>query len=155
MNQSWSQETALDPILLFVCTYNSRFLFFSYTVPKEIDFPRYNMKCSGENFILRGIFHVVSCFPLHFMLYRENLDYFSASVWWKIIVLYNIYGRRYITIWITTISGKILPIPKDILIVARGYGWNMQWQFLKIIIDHVMYLLLDFQKNGIITEKWR
>ena len=31
---------------------------------------------------LRGIFHVlpVSCFPLHFMLYRENLDYFSDSV---------------------------------------------------------------------------
>ena len=43
-----------------------------YTVPKEIDFPRCNMKCSGENVILRGIFHEVSCFPLHFMLYREN-----------------------------------------------------------------------------------
>ena len=26
--------------------------------PKVIDFPRYNMKCSGENVILRGIFHV-------------------------------------------------------------------------------------------------
>ena len=36
-------------------------------VPKEIDFPRYDMKCSGENVIQRGIFHVVSCFPLHFM----------------------------------------------------------------------------------------
>ena len=31
--------------------------------------------------ILRGIFHVVSCFPLHFMLYRGNLDYFSDSVY--------------------------------------------------------------------------
>ena len=51
-----------------------------YTVPKEIDFPQYNMKCSGENVILRGIFHVVSCFPIHFMLYRRNLDYFSDSV---------------------------------------------------------------------------
>ena len=30
--------------------------------------------------ILRGIFHVVSCFSLHFMLYRGNLDYFSDSV---------------------------------------------------------------------------
>ena len=50
-----------------------------YTVPKVIDFPRYNMKCSGENVILRGIFHVVSCFPLHFMLYSGNLDYFSDS----------------------------------------------------------------------------
>ena len=51
----------------------------TYTVPKEIDFPRYNMKYSGENVIQRGILHVVSCFPLHFMLYRGNLDYFSDS----------------------------------------------------------------------------
>ena len=51
-----------------------------YTVPKEIDFPRYNMKCSRENVILRGIFPVVKRFPLHFMLYRENWDYFSNSV---------------------------------------------------------------------------
>ena len=29
-----------------------------YTVPKEIDFLQYNMKCSGENMILRGIFHI-------------------------------------------------------------------------------------------------
>ena len=43
----------------------------AYTVPKEIDFPRYDMKCSGENMILRGIFHEVS---LHFMLYSGNLD---------------------------------------------------------------------------------
>ena len=28
-----------------------------YTVPKEIDFPRYNTKCSGENKILRGRCH--------------------------------------------------------------------------------------------------
>ena len=42
----------------------------SYTVRKEIDFPRYNMKCSGENMMLRRIFHVVPRFPLHFMLYR-------------------------------------------------------------------------------------
>ena len=35
---------------------------------------------SGENLILRGIFHVVSCFPLHFMFYLGNLDYFSDSV---------------------------------------------------------------------------
>ena len=38
------------------------------------------MKCSGENVKLRGIFHVVSCFPLHFMLFRENLDYFLNRV---------------------------------------------------------------------------
>ena len=35
------------------------------------------MKCSGENVILREIVHVVSGFPLHFMLYRGNLDCFS------------------------------------------------------------------------------
>ena len=51
----------------------------SHTVPKVIDFPRYNMKCSGENVILHGIFHVVSCFPLNFMLNRGNLDYFLDS----------------------------------------------------------------------------
>ena len=38
-----------------------------YSVHKVIDFPRYNMKCSVENVILRGIVHEVSCFPLHFM----------------------------------------------------------------------------------------
>ena len=51
-----------------------------YTVPKVIDFPRYNMKCSWGNVILRGIVHVVSGFPLHFMFYRGNLDYFSNRV---------------------------------------------------------------------------
>ena len=50
-----------------------------YTVPNEINSPWYNMKCSGENVILRGIFHVVSRFPLHFMLYRGNFDCFSNS----------------------------------------------------------------------------
>ena len=38
------------------------------------------MKCSGENLILRGNFPVVSGFPLHFMLYRGNLDCFYNSV---------------------------------------------------------------------------
>ena len=32
---------------------------FSYTVPQEIDFPLYNMKCGGENVMLRGIFYVL------------------------------------------------------------------------------------------------
>ena len=31
--------------------------------------------------ILRGIFHVVSCFPLHFMFFRGNFDRFFNSVW--------------------------------------------------------------------------
>ena len=51
-----------------------------YTVPMEINFPPYNRKCSGENVILRGIFHEVSCFPLHFMLYHGNFDYFWDRV---------------------------------------------------------------------------
>ena len=42
-------------------------------------FSLYNMKCSGENVLLRGIFHIVSRFPLHFMLYRGHLDYFLNS----------------------------------------------------------------------------
>ena len=38
------------------------------------------MKYSRENVILRGLFHVVSGFLLHFMLYHGNLDFFSNSV---------------------------------------------------------------------------
>ena len=57
-----------------------------WSVPKAVDFPRYNMKFSGVNVILRGIFHVVSCFPLHFMLYHGNLDYFSDSVQYCTVV---------------------------------------------------------------------
>ena len=36
-----------------------------YTVPKLIDFQRYNTKGSEEDEILRRIFYVVSRFPLH------------------------------------------------------------------------------------------
>ena len=50
------------------------------TVPKIIDFLRYNMKCIGGSVILRGKFHVVSGFPLHFKLYLGNFDCFSNSV---------------------------------------------------------------------------
>ena len=59
---------------------NGLFLLAVYTVPKEIDFPRYNMKFSRGNVILGRIFHLVSCFPLHLMLYRGNVDWFSNSV---------------------------------------------------------------------------
>ena len=57
----------------------------SYTVPKVIDFPRYNLKCSGEKVILRRIVPVVSGFPLHFTLYRRNFDYFSNRVGFHLI----------------------------------------------------------------------
>ena len=36
-----------------------------HTLPKEINFPRYNMKCSGGNVILCGIvnvFHYITCY---------------------------------------------------------------------------------------------
>ena len=51
-----------------------------YTVPKVIDFPRYNTKCGGENEILGRIFCEVFVFYLHFVLYLGNLDYFLDSV---------------------------------------------------------------------------
>ena len=56
--------------------------------------------------ILRGIFHIVSRFPLHFMLYRVNLDYFldrikfdamtsySTTLGCLYDILYSIYLRR-------------------------------------------------------------
>ena len=53
------------------------------TVPKVIHFSRYNMKCSGETRYYKEYFMQYSylyCFPLHFMLYRGNLDYFLDSV---------------------------------------------------------------------------
>ena len=59
-----------------------------YPIPKEIHFPRCNMKCSGESVILRKIVHFVVCFPLHFMVYRRNFDYFSDRVGTALYVLY-------------------------------------------------------------------
>ena len=41
------------------------------------DFSRYNIKCSGDT---KQNIYVVFRFPLHFMFYRENLDYFLDSV---------------------------------------------------------------------------
>ena len=40
--------------------------------PKGNQFSAIELKFSGENVILRGIFHVVYRFPLHFMLYLER-----------------------------------------------------------------------------------
>ena len=39
-----------------------------------------NMKCSKKNVKLRGIFHVVSCFPLYFLLYHGNLNNFLGGL---------------------------------------------------------------------------
>ena len=68
---------------IFFSSNASRYIFIFImltTSPMEIAFLQFNMKCSGENLILRRIFHLVSCFPLHFMLYLGNLGYFSDSV---------------------------------------------------------------------------
>ena len=67
-------------ILGILCTVLLQCLIQNCTIPMVIDFPRYNMKCSGENVILRGIFDAVSGFPLHFMLYRGNLDFFVCLI---------------------------------------------------------------------------
>ena len=70
-------------VFLFKCLHLFLYIFKkspTYNVPEVIDFPRYNMICIGENVILCEIFHVVSRFPLLFMLYRGNLDYFLDSV---------------------------------------------------------------------------
>ena len=71
-----------------------------YTLSQGIiDFPRYKMKCSGENVIQCGIVHVVSCFPLHSMLYRGNLDCFSNSV-------YRVPSKPQFGEWETPVPGK-------------------------------------------------
>ena len=82
--------------------------FAPYTVPKKIDFPRYNMKCSGEKRdTTRNIScTVVSFFPLHFMLYGGNLDYSSDSV------IFFLIGDH-----VPTIS--VLPVRKLILIALQ------------------------------------
>ena len=62
-SRSTKEVPELDPMY-------ENFEHFQYLnpVPKIIDFPRYNMKCSGESGTLRGIFRVISRFPLHFVL---------------------------------------------------------------------------------------
>ena len=48
-----------------------------YTVLKVIEFPRYNMKCSGENDILHGVFCVVS----RFLYISCNTTEILVTVW--------------------------------------------------------------------------
>ena len=72
-----------------------------------IYFPRYNTECSNENWTLGGIFRVVSRFPLHFVLYRGNLDYLWDSVaavgpmaWWWLYCVDRILGAMGTASWI-------------------------------------------------------
>ena len=56
------------------------------------------MKCSGEDVILRGIFYVVFRFPLHFMLYRGNLDYLLDSAYiMYLCTMYSVHCTVYST----------------------------------------------------------
>ena len=66
--------TLADETLISTILYSAQ-----HTVPRVINFPSYNKKCSGENDIPRGIFRVVSRFPLHFVLYLGKFDYFLDS----------------------------------------------------------------------------
>ena len=75
------------------------------------DFPRYIMKCSGENVILRGIFHVVTGFPLHFMLYRGNLDCFSSRV-----------GRPLTYLIYNTTTAECMILADGSLIIPSAFG---------------------------------
>ena len=50
------------------------------TVPKEINFPQYNMKCSGKNVILRGIFHVVHIMFSMFSCYIAEIGIIFRTV---------------------------------------------------------------------------
>ena len=56
-------------------------------ITQVIHFPKGNRfsaieheRWRGKRDTIRGIFHVVSRFPLHFILYRGNFDYFLAIV---------------------------------------------------------------------------
>ena len=99
------------------------------------------MKCSGENVILRGIFHVVSCFPLHFMLYRENLNYFSYSV-------YNVTGRS--VVLSVHIIGAIHTYSPTILAVLVQV-WSI---FCKYVLYDVGVKLRKFQVKQHTGWQW-
>ena len=69
------------------------------------------MKCSGENVIQRGIFHVVSCFPLHFMLYHGHFNYFSDSVGFVtfgVLALLGLSLIGFVTYWVCHLLGLSL-----------------------------------------------
>ena len=80
-DETWSSEKVWDSrVLNFSALMGQNCLsnrksqtIYPTTVPKVINFPQYNMKCSVENVILRGIFYVVSRFPLHFKWYIADI----------------------------------------------------------------------------------
>ena len=99
-----------------------------YTVTKVIDFPRYNMKCSRGNVILRRIFQVVSGFPLLFMLYHwYYLDCFSNSIcqWLYCFIraVESVYSQSgcFLLLLIITVNIKIL-MKKTFLAVLSAFS---------------------------------
>ena len=51
-----------------------------YTVPKEIDFPRYNMQRGKRDTTRKNSCSIMFSFFNYISCYHENLDYFSNSV---------------------------------------------------------------------------
>ena len=67
--------------MLFVFAIVNPDRYLLYTVPKVIDFPQNNINVAGKTWYYAEYFmYVVSCFSLHLLFYRWNLDYFSDSV---------------------------------------------------------------------------
>ena len=77
------------------------------------------MKCSGENVILRGIVHVVSGFPLHFMFYCGNFDCFSNRVIKQKIQPWKV---SFLTFWDlkTDIGGNGKKMFKKLTLISLG-----------------------------------
>ena len=75
-----------------------------YTVPKEIHFPPYNMKCSGEKVILYAeyfmkynVFHYMSCY--------------IADIWITFRTVYSVHPEDNILVWLNA----------GIIILRRGF----------------------------------
>ena len=68
VEMGWTDCRGQEPVLTFGTGRKGTIEQLKYTLSQ-----RYNTKCSGEKAILRGIFRVVSRFPLHFGLYLGNL----------------------------------------------------------------------------------
>ena len=119
------------------------------------------MKCSAENVILRGIFNVLSCIPLHFMLYHGNLDYFSDSAQYRHLstgtvcchtadsictsTVYIAYVQQYTSTAISLVNavvtvaaglsnGNARSLPSSFLLdrSQQQLFWPIQWECLKL-----------------------
>ena len=109
-----------------------------YTVPKEIDFPRYSTKCSGENEILRGIFRVAPRF-----LY---ISCYISEIWITFCTVYSRDGEKviqlcspqYIYLYYTVVVWKIL---KDNCMVNE----NINAIFTDLILNAILFVLQNIE----------